>query len=333
MEKLAEPKERVLVIDDDRDSLMLLGRILTAAGYRCTLANDAAEARERLATAPFDLMLCGVLQPGDTGLDLVEHELAHTSQSAALMVNGLEQLPHDDDRALAVGAYGYLVKPFRANEVLQSVLSALRRRQHDAGIKQELESSREETIQRLCTAVEARDPASAAHINQMSEYCGAIARELGLPSARCDLIRSASAMHDVGKIGIPDRVLLKPGPLTAEERRTIETHAAIGHGILTGSHSELLQLAAEIAWTHHEQLDGGGYPRGISGSAIPLEGRIAAVADVFDALTRDRVYRRRMSRIEALAILEAGRGRHFDPLVLDALLIVLEGTPTAAGAV
>jgi putative two-component system response regulator len=323
-----EAKERVLVVDDDEDCLALLSRILRDAGYRCTTARDAAEACRRLAEAPFDLMLCEV-RLGGSGLDLVEHVLRRHSAIAAVMVSGLDDVELAD-HALAMGAYGYLVKPFSANDVMRSVLSAAGRRRHDLDAEEEVNASSEETIQRLCIAVEARDPATAAHINQMSEYCREIALQLGLPAARCELIRIASAMHDIGKIGIPERILLKPGPLTAEERRIVQQHAEIGYRILVGSRSELLQLAAQIAWTHHEHFDGGGYPRRIAGSSIPLEGRIAAVADVFDALTRDRIYRPRLSRTEALSMLEEGRGTHFDPQMLDALLVILERIPTQA---
>jgi putative two-component system response regulator len=131
-------------------------------------------------------------------------------------------------------------------------------------------------------------------------------------------------MHDVGKLGIPDHIILKPGPLTAGEREVMQQHAEIGYRILTGSRSELLQLAALIAWTHHEKVDGTGYPRGLAGEAIPLPGRIAAVADIYDALTRDRVYRPRIAPAAAIEILEAGRGTHVGTEILDALVQVLE---------
>jgi putative two-component system response regulator len=318
-------KERVLVVDGEEQIRSELGRILTDAGYRCTAAATAAQACTGLAGAPFDLMLCDVRLPGArSGLDLVEHVLAHHPHTTAVMVSGLDDVALAD-AALAIGACGYLIKPFDTNDVLRSVTSAISRRRHDLSAEKELKASREETIQRLCTAVEARDPGTAAHISEMSDYCHDAARELGLPKDRCDLIRAASAMHDIGKIGVPDDVLLKPGKLTADERVSMEEHPEIGYRILVGSHSELLQLAAVIAWTHHEKFDGSGYPRGLAGDEIPFEGRLAAVADVYDALTRDRVYRPRFTRADALETLERGRGTHFDPDVLDALLVALEG--------
>jgi putative two-component system response regulator len=151
---------------------------------------------------------------------------------------------------------------------------------------------------------------------------------LGVDEERREMIRVAAVLHDVGKIGIPDEILLKPGPLTAAERDRMQEHAVIGHELLTGSGSELLELAARIALTHHERYDGEGYPHRRTGADIPLEGRITAVADVFDALSHDRVYRPALSSDEALEIMRAGRGTQFDPDVLDAFVDSL--TPAAA---
>jgi putative two-component system response regulator len=308
-------RERVLVVDDDPSVRVLLTHILCTEGYRCAGAESIAEARGQLADAPFDVILCDVGLPDGSGLDLVAEAVAADEQLAALVVSGLDEVALGE-RALQIGAYGFIVKPFTANDVLIGVLGALAHRRRELSAVWEASS---ETIQRLCVAVEARDASTAAHITGMSEHCHAIARELGLGAERSELLRAASPMHDVGKVGVPDHVLLKPGPLTGDERALMERHAEIGYRILAGSSAELLRLAATIAWTHHERLDGGGYPRGLAGEEIPLEGRIAAVADVFDALTRDRVYRRRFSRDQALDMLEAERGTHFDPDVLDAL--------------
>ncbi len=321
-EPTAPSRERILVVDDERQVLRLLERILVRGGYRCTTAGDADEASAALDRAPYDLLLCDVQLPGEPGIDFVERALVRDPRMAALMVSGLDDVALAD-RAIAIGAFGYVVKPFTSNDVLIAVLGALSRRRRERDAEAELRASREETIQRLCIAVEARDPDTATHIAEMSGLCRMIARQLGLPPDRCDLIRTASAMHDVGKIGIPDQILLKPGPLTASERAVMERHAEIGYRILVGSSAELLQVAATIAWTHHERYDGAGYPRGLAGEETPLEGRIAAVADVFDALTRDRVYRPRLPPRDALAMLAEERGSHFDPDVLDAFLAVV----------
>ena len=218
-----------------------------------------------------------------------------------------------------MGAFGYIIKPFESNEVLINVANALRRRRlemenrlHRDNLEdvvrtrtmalqqalewlerseKELRLSREETIQRLAIAAEYRDSATAQHIQRMSHYCELLARRYGLSTERCDLIRTASPMHDIGKIGTPDHVLLKPGKFTQDEFNVIAQHAEIGYRILAGSDAEIFNVAATIAFTHHERWDGSGYPRKLKGEAIPIEGRIAAIADAFDALTTARVYK------------------------------------------
>ena len=183
--------------------------------------------------------------------------------------------------------------------------------------EKELRLSREETIQRLAIAAEFRDSSTAQHIQRMSHYCELLARRYGLSHERCDLIRTASPMHDIGKIGTPDHVLLKPGKFTPEEFKVITQHTEIGYRILAGSDSELLKIAAVIAWTHHERYDGTGYPRGLKGHDIPLEGRITAIADNFDALTTQRVYKPAYDFDHAKDLMLKERGTHFDPELLD----------------
>jgi response regulator RpfG family c-di-GMP phosphodiesterase len=175
----------------------------------------------------------------------------------------------------------------------------------------------------LARAGRFRDEETAEHVARMSRTCSLIANRLGLSRQECVDLLIASAMHDIGKIGIPDAVLLKPGALTAEERAIMERHTEIGSQILSGSSDPVMQLAATIALTHHERVDGGGYPGGLRDSQIPLSGRIAAVADVFDALTHDRGYRPAMRIDDALAIMHAQRGLQFDACVLDAFDDVL----------
>jgi diguanylate cyclase (GGDEF)-like protein len=199
----------------------------------------------------------------------------------------------------------------RAEEDLHQAIAQLRRSETD------LQVSREEMIRRLAWAIEFRDVETGRHTERMGRYCSTLARRIGLDEERCELIRVASGLHDIGKIGIPDSVLLKPGELTSEERAIVERHTEIGHSILAGSASPLLELAATIALTHHERVDGAGYPHRLAGDTIPLEGRIAAVADVFDALTSDRPYRPAFGIEESLELMAEGRGTQFDPLVLD----------------
>ncbi len=200
----------------------------------------------------------------------------------------------------------------RSNE-LQSALS-------------ELEIAQAETVRRLSMAVEFRDEATGAHIERIGRFSTLLAEQIGMDPDFCEKIGHAAPLHDVGKVAIPDAILLKPGPLTPEERKIVETHAEEGHRLVRGSSSSILDMAATIALGHQEKWDGTGYPRGLAGEAIPIEGRIVAVADVFDALTSDRVYRKAFSVERAVAIMREQRGRHFDPVLLDAFLEVLANT-------
>jgi HD-GYP domain-containing protein (c-di-GMP phosphodiesterase class II) len=181
----------------------------------------------------------------------------------------------------------------------------------------------EEVLERLARAGRFRDEETAEHVERMSRSCALIACELGWPVAECNALHTASAMHDIGKVGVPDAVLRNPGELTAEERALIEAHTEIGHDILSGSDDTVLQLAATVALAHHERFDGGGYPRGLEGEAIPFAGRIAAVADVFDALVHDRVYRPAVPMPDAIDRIRAGAGTQFDPEVTAAFEAVL----------
>lgn len=181
-----------------------------------------------------------------------------------------------------------------------------------------------ETLRRLATAVEYRDEETGGHVERMSAYCELIARHLGIPDDRAAIIRTAAQLHDAGKIAIPDHILLKPGRLSPAERQIMQTHCDVGHQLLAGTGNDTLELAASIAWTHHERYNGHGYPRGIRGEQIPVEGRIAAVADSFDALTSDRVYREALPLNDALAIMRDARSAQFDPDILDTFLAHLD---------
>jgi len=182
----------------------------------------------------------------------------------------------------------------------------------------EVQAAKQGMIQRLARVIEYRDNDTGEHTERMSAYCAIIARELGWAPEAVAELQLAATMHDVGKVAVPDTVLLKPGPLTPDERAVMERHTVVGHEMLCGSQSALLELAASIALTHHERVDGHGYPHGLRGDAIPVAGRIVAVADVFDALTSDRVYRSAMPVVDAVGILNGGRCTQFDPDVLDA---------------
>ena len=334
----------ILIVDDEEPIRRLLGYLLEPHGYKVALAGEAREARQRMESGSYALVLCDVNMPGESGMDLIRHILTQYPSTAVIMITGLDS-PVLANAALDMGAFGYVIKPFEANEVLINVANALRRRKleienamHRENLEEvvrtrtialqqalewlersekELRLSREETIQRLAIAAEYRDSSTAQHIQRMSHYCELLARRYGLSPERCDLIRTASPMHDIGKIGTPDHVLLKPGKFTPEEFKVITQHTEIGYRILAGYDSELLKVAALIAWTHHERFDGTGYPRGLKGETIPLEGRITAIADNFDALTTQRVYKPAYDFDHAKELMLKERGKHFDPELLD----------------
>jgi diguanylate cyclase (GGDEF)-like protein len=227
-----------------------------------------------------------------------------------------------DNARLHESAQAELAERRRTEEELLDTVSRLSRSELD------LRQAQAETIRRLADAAEYRDAETGRHTERMARMCEQIARRLGLDEERCQLLRDASPLHDIGKIAIPDDILLKPDAFTRQEREVMQRHAEIGHRLLSGSASEVLDLAATIALTHHERWDGSGYPHGLAGEEIPLEGRIATVADVFDALTADRVYRSALSAEEALAMMREQRGKQFDPLVFDTLeAILVTGEP------
>jgi putative two-component system response regulator len=332
---------RVLIVDDDEQASELTGSALERAGYVWESTPSKEEAYDRLRTNGFALVLSDMQIRGDSGLKLVKDVLSEHPDVAAVLVSATDD-PELAKMALDSGAHGYLVKPFTPNEAVIAVANALRRLQLEIDNRaqrqtleqivstrtaalersaRQLKLTREETVRRLSRAVEYRDEETGKHTERMSRYCAIL-------SARCGLdpesVRIASAMHDVGKVAVPDQVLLKPGILTPEERREMERHTEVGYQILHGSGSSLLELGAVIAWTHHEKYDGSGYPRRLVGQEIPMEGRVAAVADVFDALTTARSYRKAFALDDAIELMRAERAQHFDPYLLDFFLDSLD---------
>jgi putative two-component system response regulator len=337
----------LLIVDDD-DALRRWGeRVLGEQGYTCDGACDASSVRERLQDGSYRLALLDVNMPGESGMELLDHIRRDHPEIGVLMVTG-EDSNELAMQAIELGAYGYLVKPIGSGELLINVANALHRWRADAENRrlverlqakvqadhqtleealQDLELSetkvwvsQAETIFRLARLVEFRDEETGHHLHRMSSYCEILARKHGLPEQRCEFVRLASQLHDVGKVAVPDSILLKRGRLVPEEFEVIKGHAETGYQMLAGSGAEVVQLGALIARTHHERWDGSGYPRGLAGEDIPLEGRIAAVADVFDALTSDRVYRSALPVASAIKMMQDERGRHFDPELLDLFL-------------
>lgn len=339
-----EPSTRILIVDDEEPIRRALQRLLRREGFDCGTAASAAEARALLSSEPFALMLCDVMMPDESGFSLLAHAHVAHPDMPVIMVTAV------NDRAAAEpaaqgGAYGYILKPFDPNTIIINVVGALERSAHtkaDLCARTELEdevarnaaelddavrrlaegdsaliAAQEETVIRLALAAEWRDPCTGVHLQRMSEHTARLATLAGVAPDDAEQLRIASQMHDIGKISIPDAILLKAGPLTSDERVVMQGHARAGYDMMMGSDSPLLAIGAIVALTHHERFDGTGYPEGLVGEAIPLAGRIVAIADVYDALQSERPYKRAFSKHESLEILTEVRGTHFDPELLD----------------
>jgi putative two-component system response regulator len=334
-----------LIVDDDAPIRALLGVILEEAGYRCLEAPDVRAARRLLEAEPVDCLLLDLSLPGGGGMPLLRDLQRDLPELAVVIVTG-ENDPVRAGEAFQEGAYGYVVKPFQIHEVRLAVQNALERRiaefahrRYQAMLEREvaarteaLRTSRAELALRLAAALELRDRATGDHTERMSRYCALIGDRLGLSPAQIETLRVASELHDVGKIGIPDRILRKTGPLTAEEWKVMKTHTTLGHSLLSDSRDDVLAAAAEIALTHHERWHGTGYPNGLTRTSIPLFGRIAAVADVFDAASSDRSYRPAMPVTEVFELIADGRAAQYDPDVVDVFLAARDEVLAIPGA-
>ena len=351
--------ERILVVDDDASVRRTFSRALSAEGYECATAESVPEARELLGADRYDLVTCDLNMPGESGMTLLE-ELDKAHRDIAILMLTAEENPAIAHAASERGADGYMIKPFSRNELLIHVDCALeqaRRRQHKQRVSDRslheaheratevrealvdvaererlIDRQRAEMLRRLSEAVGQRDLETGAHIRRIGRHSALLARAYGLDEETVRAIGLAAPMHDVGKVAIPDSILLKPGALSTGEREVMQRHAQIGHDILAYSGSPLLDLAGEIALTHHERFDGKGYPAGLPGEKIPLAGRIVAIADVFDALISDRPYRPRLRLERAIEIMQEGRGTHFDPTLLDCFMENMDAVLEVSGA-
>ncbi|QIK39154.1 response regulator [Caldichromatium japonicum] len=332
VDQLYRKTARILVVDDERLSLILMERLLKAAGYsNIVLVQDPYAFMKVYEEAPTDLILLDIDMPGLSGFDLIEQLAArHDPLTPPILVLTAQHSRDYRMRALELGASDFIAKPFDQAEVAVRVRNMLdvyiahRLAQDQKAVLEHLVHERThqiratqlEIVRRLSRAAEYRDNETGEHILRMSHNSTLIAHHIGWDEERCELMLHASPMHDIGKIGIPDHILLKPGKLDPKEWAIMQTHATIGADILAGSDLELLQLAREIALSHHEKWDGSGYPRGLAGEAIPESGRIVALADVFDALTSARVYKVAWKVEDALDWMRAQSGKHFDPQLL-----------------
>lgn len=330
---------RILIVDDEPVNVDLLRRLLERAGFsRIETTNDSRQALDLYVKFRPDLILLDLHMPHRDGLEVMDelNQIAEASYLPILMLTG-DDTPEAKREALSRGAKDFLNKPFHSDEVLLRIGTLLETRflylqiqsQNqilEAKVRdrtRELEAAQIEIIERLARAAEFRDDNTGQHTERVGQMSALLARQIGLSDTQVSLIRRAAPLHDVGKIGIPDSILMKLGKLTAEEFELVKTHTTIGARILSGSRFTILRLAEEIAYNHHERWDGSGYV-GTRGSDIPLAGRIVAVADVFDALTQKRPYKSAWPVTEAIAEIDRQRGRQFDPALVDAFLRVIE---------
>ena len=328
-------RARILIVDDEAPNIQLLRRILEPAGYTTIKdTQDPTTVRRLLQEFQPDLVLLDLLMPGMDGHEVLDVVRAATTVDDYLPVLVLTSDNTRDAkrRALSGGAKDYVTKPLSPSEVRSRVRNLLETRVLYQQVRAqnahleirvqertfELEDARLQTLQRLARAAEYRDDVTGHHTRRVGQAAARIAEALGWPEEDIEMMRLAAPLHDVGKIGIPDAILLSDGPLTLAQFEIMKSHCVIGADILSGSDVPLLRLAAEIALSHHERWDGCGYPSGLAGEEIPIAGRIVAVADTYDALTHPRPYKAAWGEKEALEDILRGTDEHFDPRVVEA---------------
>ncbi len=325
---------QVLIVDDDAFSVAVLCETLTQAGYDVHVANSGPEALRFLADGSFRLVISDWMMPGMDGLELCRAiRQANLPGYVYIILLTSRQGDHDVVEALSAGADDFLTKPFEPAEL---------RVRLSTGHRILSLETRDVAIFAMAKLAESRDPETGAHLERVRHYCHVLAAHMASqPESRnridaefVRLIYLTSPLHDIGKVGLPDGVLLKPGRLSDREFEIMKTHTTIGGRTLEAAVQQypgvrFLTMARDIALTHHERFDGSGYPRGLAGAAIPLSGRIVALADVYDALTSKRVYKAEFTHEVARTIILQESGKHFDPEVVDAYLAA-EGEIVAA---
>jgi len=338
-------KHYILIVDDLEPNRMVLNDQILSLGHIPYQAENGLDALEKIHDHPPDLILMDIIMPKMDGYQLLERLKQDQSlrHIPVIMISALDEI-NSVVRCIDHGAIDYMVKPFNLVLLRARINAALAvKRLHDeqqAHSKQieaynirleervrertkELYESRKEIIFRLGRAAEYRDNETGLHVFRMSHLCARLGRELGMSEDECQMLLLASPLHDIGKIGIPDNILLKPGKLTPEEWDVMKLHTVIGGKILGGSQSEILKMAEVIALTHQEKWDGSGYPLGLKEEEIPLVGRITTICDVFDALTSERPYKREWSAEEAREYIENEAGKHFDPELTRVFLSIM----------
>ncbi|QBZ83951.1 Cyclic di-GMP phosphodiesterase response regulator RpfG [Hydrogenovibrio crunogenus] len=331
---------RVLVLDDQQVNLDLVMDLLTLEGYKnIQLLNDPLQLSAVLASQPIDLILLDINMPildGFAALAMIKQHY-HEQDAPPVVMLTAQNDQENRLRALKNGASDYVMKPFNRHELLKRIEIQLENWQMKMMLKEQnrlleqkvqertqaLEEAHHEIIYRLGRASEYRDNETGNHVKRVSYFSELIALEAGLDKKEAHMIRIASPMHDVGKIGISDTIMMKPGKLSEAEYLEMQRHVEIGGEILEGHDSNVLKTAYEIALTHHEKFDGKGYPKGLSGKDIPISGRIVAIADVFDALTSERPYKEAWPVEKAVHLIKSEKNKHFDPELVECFLAVL----------
>jgi putative two-component system response regulator len=328
---------RILLVDDEPANIRLLEQVLRRAGYRYVHGTTEPLQVERLfVEVRPDLVVLDLIMPELDGFGVLRRLQPHLGADEYLPVLVLtgDQDPNTRRRALVAGGRDFVTKPFDVFEVLVRIYNLLEIRflnrqlteradELEARVRErtaELEAAQDELLERLAMTAEFRVPDIRAHTIRVGELAERIGMGLGMAAADAAILRRAAMLHDLGKGVLPLEPQLRSGPLTAEEVTVMARHTELGGRLLAGSSFPVLRMAELIARTHHERWDGSGYPRGLAGEAIPLEGRIVAAADVFDALTHDRVYKPAWPVETALAEIQRTAGSHFDPRVVDALM-------------
>jgi len=332
----------ILILDDEKPIQRTLGLLLKFNGYPYILASDTTEARSIMKMQDIDLILCDVNLPGESGMDFIKYASKTYPDTAVIMVTG-----NDDselaEAAIDMGAYGYIIKPFRPNELMINISNALRRRKLEINNRTHLidmeslinerTSDLQKTMEKLkkitdgiihamSLTVETRDPYTAGHQQRVADLARSIALEMGLPSAQAEGIRMAGLIHDLGKIAIPAEILTKPSKLTDIEFSLIKMHPKAGYDILKDI--DFPWPIGQIVLQHHERMDGSGYPQGLTGKdGILLEARIIAVADVFEAMASHRPYRPALGIEKALGELVKGKGILYDQEAVDACATII----------
>ncbi len=331
------PEASILVVDDQMLDVLVLTSLLEEWGYENVRSTTQPTEVVGLCTqAPPDLVVLDLQMPELDGFGVLEllQPWIHAQPAMPVLVVTAYVTEETCERALVAGASDFITKPFKHSEVALRVGNLLATRRAHMQLKRynetleervlertrELERAKLDALDRLALAAEYRDYSTQEHAQRVGRTAARLAASRGLSAESVNIIRRAATLHDIGKLGVPDAILLKPGGLTDEELSIMKTHTQIGFEILTGSSSELLRVAAQIALTHHERWDGTGYPAGLAGERIPIAGRLVAIADVFDALTHDRPYKNAWSIAEAIGEVEHASGTHFDPRVVQAFL-------------